>query len=150
MSTSLPTTSQLEKVLELSKKKDAIQADLEKIDQEIAAVLSGAVASIAKVSESAAAAPASKPAKARGRKPRAKKGAAPKKAAPKAAKAVASGSVKDQVLAVLEGAGPEGLSVGEIADKIGWKRSSANVWFYTTGKKVREIKKVGRGRFALK
>jgi hypothetical protein len=32
--------------------------------------------------------------------------------------------------------------------KLGAKRSSVSVWFYTTGKKIKGIKKVGKARFA--
>ena len=126
MTTPSLTTSQLEQILELSKKKDSIAADLEKIDQQIEAIYGR------KTTDGSAPATAAKT-----RKPRAKRTASP------------GGGLKEQILAVLQSAGEDGLSVKDIAAKIGAKRSSVNVWLYTTGKKVAGLKKVGRGRFAL-
>jgi hypothetical protein len=58
------------------------------------------------------------------------------------------GTLKAAILAVLQESGADGLSVGEVAERIGAKKNAVNVWFYTTGKEVEGLKKVGRGRFA--
>ncbi len=54
----------------------------------------------------------------------------------------------ERVLRALKSAGPEGLSVKEIAQKIKSKPESLHVWFSTTGSKMPEIKRIARGRYA--
>jgi len=78
------------------------------------------------------------------RKPRAQR------ASGKGSKKAPRGTLKPAILAALQDAPKDGLSVTEVADRIGAKRNTVNVWFYTTGKKVKELKKVSKGRFALK
>jgi len=121
-----PTTSQLEHILKLSKEKDILQEKLERIDQQIEAVYGG------KATDAS-----TPPSAVKTRKPRAKRAASSR------------GGLKEQILALLGSVGPDGLSVKDIAAKIGGKRGSVNVWFYTTGKKVDGLKKVGRGIFAF-
>jgi hypothetical protein len=72
-----------------------------------------------------------------------------------AARAVAKprktgGTLKEKILAALKAAGKDGLSVGDIAEQIHGNKNSINNWLYTAGKKIREIQKVGRGRFGLR
>ena len=57
-------------------------------------------------------------------------------------------TVKDSILKVLGQAGRDGLSVKEIAAQAKAKEGSVSVWVYTEGKKVKGLKKVGRGKFA--
>ena len=69
--------------------------------------------------------------------------------APPKRKAKTRGSIVAQIELVLKAAGSKGLSIGEILEQTpGLKKGSLNVWFYTTGKKHPNIKKVGAGRFA--
>jgi hypothetical protein len=56
--------------------------------------------------------------------------------------------MKDGLLKALQAAGKEGLSVKELAASIKAKSASVSVWFYTTGKKVKGLKKLGAGRYA--
>ena len=76
--------------------------------------------------------------------------------APRATAAKASpggrrgGTLKDQIVALLQSEGTGGLSIGEVANRIGAKKSSVNFWFYTAGKKVKGLKKVSRGTFAYR
>lgn len=140
----------LRELLKLSEKKAALQKELDALDARIAAIGSGAPA---------AAAPAKRrgrkpgrPAKTPGRKPGrpARKAAPVKAAAPKAAKPRGKrGALKDDILKLLEGAGPEGATVKDISSKLGVKNQNVHVWFSTTGKKLPEIKKVGEARYAL-
>jgi hypothetical protein len=44
----------------------------------------------------------------------------------------------------------KGITGKAIAEKLGASRHSVGVWFYTTGKKVRQIKKVAPSTYALK
>jgi len=59
-----------------------------------------------------------------------------------------SGGLKDRIIALLEGAGAQGLRVKEIADKLGAKGSNIAVWFSTTGKK--HATRVSPGVYAAK
>lgn len=59
------------------------------------------------------------------------------------------GEISRQILGVLSDAGREGISVQEIASKIGANYRNIHVWFSSTGKKNPQILKVGRGRFTL-
>lgn len=125
------TSSHLQLLLDLTRRKEAIVADLKQLEDKIAALFGNpATASTTTTTP-----------KRRGRKPKAKQ-------APKTR--VARGTLKEKVLGLLKEAGAAGLSVGEVADKIGAKKAAVNVWFYTTGKKVAGLKKIAPGRFALK
>ena len=59
------------------------------------------------------------------------------------------GKLKQGILKLLASAGKAGLSVKELAQKLKAKPGSVSVWFYTTGKKIKMIHKVGAGRYAL-
>ena len=58
--------------------------------------------------------------------------------------------IKDNVVAVLKEAGPEGVAIKDMAERIGVKHTSLNAWFSTTGKKIAEIVKVGTARYTWK
>jgi len=122
MTTSNLSIAHLEELLAFVKKKLALSLDLEKIEKEIASFFGGG-----------------KPA------PEAK---APKPPGRKASK-IPRGALKNRIIAVLEEAGADGISVAEIAEKLGAKKGSVNQWIYTTGKKV-GVTKVARGRFVIK
>ena len=57
-------------------------------------------------------------------------------------------ALKDGLLKKLQAAGKDGLTIKELAASLRAKPASVSVWFYTTGKKIKGIKKVGKGRFA--
>lgn len=60
------------------------------------------------------------------------------------------GVLAAKVVAALTEAGPEGMKVRDIADKIGMlKHKNLFIWFATTGKKNAAIKKVGEARYAI-
>ena len=128
------TSSHLQLLLDLTRKREAIAADLKQLEEKIAGLF-GNHETLPKTS-----------APKRGRP-----GRKPKAAPPKASKTrVPRGTLKEKVLAVLKDAGGVGLRVGDVAEKIGAKKAAVNVWFYTTGKKVAGLKKIAPGRFALK
>jgi transposase-like protein len=77
--------------------------------------------------------------------PPAKAGAATKPAAAKGARA---GKLKDSVLALVKGAGKDGISVKEVAAALGLDPQRIYVWFNATGKGVKEIKKIAPARYA--
>ena len=52
------------------------------------------------------------------------------------------GGRKSAILKFLKVAGKKGLTIHQIAEKVGSNYSSVSVWFSTTGKKVDGIKKI--------
>ncbi len=56
--------------------------------------------------------------------------------------------LKDTLLKTLKSAGSEGITVKDLAAKLKVKPNNVFSWFYTTGKKVSGIKKVGEARYA--
>ena len=119
MSLSSLTSVQLHRLIELVKEKEALQAKLAQVERSLADLESGEV-----TKDDA-------PAKRRG----------PRRGRRRAA-------LKDGLLKTLQAAGKEGLSVKELATSLKAKPASVSVWFYTTGKKIKGIKKVGKARFA--
>ena len=73
---------------------------------------------------------------------------APEKPDPKQPKAKKQGALKDAVIGLVTAGGKAGVTVEEIAAKLGVKAPGIHVWFSTTGKKVKQIKKIGRGKYA--
>lgn len=60
------------------------------------------------------------------------------------------GAVKAQVEELLKTAGAEGMTVRDLAAKMGVKRTNLSVWFSTTGKKNKALKKIAPGHYRLK
>ena len=113
------SSATLQRLVELITEKEAIQAKLVKIDNSIEALAGGSAPK-----ESPVAVPTRKRSTRR------------------------RGKLKERLLAALDAAGAEGLTVKDLAAKLKAKPTSVSVWFYTTGKKIKGIKKVGRARFA--
>ena len=111
----------LRSLVTLLEKREAIQAELSRIEAQISAALGG---SPVKTNPTQTA--KSKPAK-RGKR----------------------GAVKEAVLAELTAAGKNGASVKELSSKLGIKNQNLHVWFHTTGKKIKGLKKVGKGQWVL-
>lgn len=81
---------------------------------------------------------------------------APVAAAPKAnskggrkAKGVKRGALSAGIMAALEAAGAEGMSVKELAEKADSQYKNVSIWFATTGKKNGKVRKVGPARYKL-
>jgi hypothetical protein len=70
----------------------------------------------------------------------------PSKRAPRRGRRGAS--LKDSILKALEVAGKAGASVKELAEHLKANHGSVAVWFYTTGKKVKGLKKIGPGKYS--
>jgi len=123
------------RLLALSEKKAeiiaTIQAKLDPLDAEIQAIIAGSGKA------AAAALPAEKPAKV-------KKVKADKKSASKRGP---RGSLKTDIIALLEAAGADGITVKDIAAKLKKAPQNVHVWFSNTGKKV--ATKVAPGRYKL-
>jgi hypothetical protein len=56
--------------------------------------------------------------------------------------------LKDSLLKELEAAGSGGLTVKELSAKLKVKPGNVFSWFYTTGKKIKGIKKVGEAKYS--
>ena len=69
---------------------------------------------------------------------------------PKAkAKGRSSGApLKDRIVTALKAAGKSGATIKDLASKLGKSYGNVSVWFHTTAKGIKEIKKVEPGRFA--
>ncbi|HEX8295163.1 MAG TPA: hypothetical protein VF593_02610 [Chthoniobacteraceae bacterium] len=59
------------------------------------------------------------------------------------------GELSTQILEALKSAGPEGISVADLATQMNAKYKNIYIWFATTGKKQKSIKKLGPARYSL-
>ena len=73
----------------------------------------------------------------------------PRKTQPAAGKVSARGELTAAILSTLKAAGRNGARVQHMADKFGVKVRNLFVWFSTTGRKFKKIKKVAPGRYRL-
>ncbi len=73
-----------------------------------------------------------------------------RRTSPKGKRRKRRGAMRDSLLELLKTAGKDGLSVNELAERLKAKPASVSVWFYTIGKKIKGLKKIGRGRYAYK
>jgi hypothetical protein len=115
------TASQLAKAVSLIKKKEKLQGKLAAIDAQLAD-LEAAKVKVEKIRSKVAAAPRKK-----GKK---------------------RGRISSAILALLTAAGPKGLTVREIGEKIKKKPALVFAWYYASRKKLKGLKKVGPGRYA--
>ncbi len=119
------TSASLRSLLNLAEKREKLRGELNAITAKINAIYSGNL----KLDS--------------GRKAKA---VTPKK---KSGKQGRRGAVKDAVIAALKEAGEKGTGVKELSHKLGIKNSNLHVWFATTGKTIKGLKKVGPGQYAL-
>lgn len=59
------------------------------------------------------------------------------------------GALSENVMAALESAGSNGISIKDLSDKVGSNYRNVAVWFATTGKKNPKIKKVSPATYKL-
>jgi len=128
MSLSSLSSAQLARLIGLIKEKESLQGKLEKIDAELTALESGKAAP-----------------KKRGRKPGRPPGSVSKVTARKGRK---SKRLKEPLLKALSAAGSSGVKVKDLAAQLKVKPGNIFSWFYTTGKKIKGIKKVGEAKYA--
>jgi hypothetical protein len=129
MSLSNLSSAQLARLIRLIKQKEVLQAKVESIDAEVAALEGGKVAP-----------------KRRGRKPGRPPGSVAKVAGRKAGRK--SKRLKEPLLKALAAAGSSGVKVKDLAAQLKVKPGNIFSWFYTTGKKIKGIKKVGEAKYA--
>lgn len=135
------TSSDLKEITRLIQKKESLLGEISKIDKQLDSMQPGAKPK----ARAAAKAPTRRKRKA---KPKAKAKAKKAKAASK--KPVQRGQTKERILSLLRQAGAKGITVKEVAQKLGSTQNSVGVWFYTTGKKIKEIKKIAPATYAYK
>jgi hypothetical protein len=58
------------------------------------------------------------------------------------------GGLKERIIRALRAAGDKGVTVKNLAGRLGKSYGNISVWFHTTGKGVKEVKKVAPGKFA--
>jgi hypothetical protein len=113
------SSAALEHLVELIKEKEAVQVKLDKIQSSIEALVTGLPSK-----KSGVMARTQKRVKRRG------------------------GKLKERLLKALKEAGKSGLTVKDLAANLKAKPASVSVWFYTTGKKIKGIKKLGPAHYA--
>ncbi|SRR5258707_7647680 len=123
------SSAQLAQLIGLVKEKESLETRLEQINATLTALESGKSAP-----------------KKRGRKPGRPAGV---KTKVKAGKRTKRGKrLKAPLLKALSAAGAAGITVKELAAKLKVKPGNIFSWFYTTGKKISGIKKVGEAKYA--
>jgi hypothetical protein len=125
----LPVTT-LREALSLLEQRAALLKQLAQVDSQLAS-LAGA---------QAAATPVAAPKPATVAKPVAKP-------TPKTKTASGRRRMKEEVLELLKAAGPDGITVGELASRLGVGVNRIFTWFYSTGKNIEQIKKVANARY---
>jgi hypothetical protein len=126
MSLSNLSSAQLARLIGLIKEKESLQAKLDKVEVAIAAIEGDKA-----------------PAK-RGRKP----GRPPGSKSTTGESGRKSRRLKDPILKLLSTAGSSGLTVKELSNKLKVKPGNIFSFFYTTGRKISGLKKVGEAKYA--
>lgn len=134
------SSNALKNLIKLTQRKEGLLREIEKIESQLASLITGK--------------PARTTGKRRGRPAKAKKAGRPVKAAKatkgrSSAKRAPRGQIKKKILSALKAAGDAGMKVTDLSKKIGVKNANVHVWFSSTGKKLPEIKRVGKGHFKL-
>ncbi len=135
------STATLRSVLSFSEKRDALLAELHKVETEISKALgSGVAAKAATLGHETGhgrTAGSSSP-----------KVSAKRKTVP--ANRGKRGAVKELILAGLKEAGEAGIAVRHLAAKLAIKPQNIHVWLHTTGKKSGLTEALGKGVYRLK
>src|SRR5207253_2306211 len=139
----------LKRAIAIRERIDGLQRDLDRLTgAQAAPVKNGAPRRRKKRRMSAAArAKISAAAKARWAK-RKGRGHAPRLARASAKGRTPGAPLKERIVQTLKTAGKSGVTVKDVAAKLGKSYGNISVWFHTTAKGVKEIKKVEPGRFA--
>jgi hypothetical protein len=140
------STSVLESLIKLTKKREALLEELQSVEAELSAAYSGEKPA-AKVGRPAKVKSVGRPA---GKKTKAVAPAAPAAKVPASKSLGRRGALKAKIVAALRAAGDKGIAVKDLSKKIGVKNQNVHVWFSSTGKKLGVIQKVGAGSYRLK
>jgi len=123
-------SNSLRNLVKLIKRKDSLAKEIEKIDGQLSSLFGGKSVPTGKRPGRPAGKKVSKPTPSK------------KKRAPR-------GALKKKIFSALRAAGNTGLKVTELSKKVGAKSVNVHVWLSTTGKKLPEIKKLGKGHYKL-
>jgi hypothetical protein len=119
MSLSSLSSADLKKLIQLVKEKEVLEVELAKVNAALNGLDTGSIPKE----------PAIKPRGPRRGRRRAK--------------------LKDRILKALHTAGESGMSVKELASNLKANPGSVSVWFYTTGKKIKGLKKIEPARYTF-
>jgi ribosome-binding protein aMBF1 (putative translation factor) len=128
------SSAQVGQLIELVKEKESLQGKLERVNQALQHLESGGDIP-----------------KRRGRKPGSKnvaKAEPTNKAAKRGRPSKRGKRLKEPLLEALKSAGSAGISVKDLSAKLKVKPGNIFSWFYTTGKKIKGISKVGEAKYA--
>jgi hypothetical protein len=135
-------TGALRTLMKLTERKESLVNEIAKIESQLVSLFSGKAVRTAGKRRG-------RPAK-KGRPGRpagkAKKPSAPKG---KSKSRAPRGTLKKKIFNALKAAGDAGIKVADLSKKIGVKNANVHVWFSSTGSKLPEIKKVGKGHYKL-
>jgi len=123
------SSAQLAHLIELVREKESLQTKLDQVEAELNSLETGKAVP-----------------KKRGRKPGRPAGV--KNKVVKGGKAKRGKRLKEPLLKALSAAGAAGVTVKELSAKLKVKPGNIFSWFYTTGKKIKGISKVGEARYA--
>jgi hypothetical protein len=131
------SSAQLAQLIRLVKERETLQAQLDRVTSSLTALEGGEAP------------------KRRGRKPgrpaKVSSGRGPGR--PPGRPAGSTGKrgkrLKQPLLKILKAAGASGITVKDLAAKLKVKPNNVFSWFYTTGKKVSGIKKVGEAKYSF-
>ena len=140
------TSSHVQHLLDLTKRRESVATELAHIESQIAAIYGNGQSTTSAPATSAEPAPRRR---GPGRRPGITASAAPARRGRKPG-STRRGTLKEKIMSILRSAGSKGLRVREVAEQIGAKKDAVNVWFYTTGKNVPGLKKIAPGTFSLK
>ena len=137
----------LKRAVAIRERIDGLQRDLDRITgAQAAPVRNGAPRRRKRRMSAAARARISAAMKARWAKRRGKQRVSTLAAA-KAKARTPGAPLKERIVQTLKTAGKSGMTVKDMAAKLGKSYGNISVWFHTTAKGIREIKKVEPGRF---
>lgn len=140
MSLATLTSRELSRVQKLIERKEALARQIDEINSELQAIESGGERAAARALPAAGTA-ATPAAGNRGQPPMpARKAGRPQK--------TVRGGLKDRITRELKAAGKQGMKVGDLATKLGTSYGNVTAFFQSTGKKIKEIEKVGPAQFA--
>ena len=138
----------LKRAVAIRERIDGLQRDLDRITgAQAAPVMNGAPRRGKRRMSAAARARISAAMKARWAKRRGKQRVSTLAAA-KAKARTPRAPLKERIVQTLKTAGKSGMTVKDMAAKLGKSYGNISVWFHTTAKGIKEIKKVEPGRFA--
>lgn len=126
------SSTDLRGVLRLLEQRDALLQQVAHVERQLTALENGQAALPAVTQPTLAAAPKTVPAKTRN---------------PVPAKAGQRRKMKVEIVEMLQRAGTTGLTVAEIAQRLGVDVNRIFTWFYATGKRIKPIKKVGNAQY---